>query len=162
MRYRTFGHSGLRVSELFLGTMTFGDDWGWGAPEEECRKMFTAYAEAGGNVIDTANKYTEGSSERIVGELIASEREGRYPGGTQHAFQRYGVLGAYIGYWSMKGLAAGLWKEALQLIGSSLPMVLAGVAQRCAARLRGLRPSDTIDVDSRPSTVRRPSTERLA
>jgi aryl-alcohol dehydrogenase-like predicted oxidoreductase len=75
MRYRTFGHSGLRVSELFLGTMTFGDDWGWGAPVEECRKLFTTYAEAGGNVIDTANKYTEGSSERIVGELIASERD---------------------------------------------------------------------------------------
>jgi len=75
MRYRTMGHSGLRVSELFLGAMTFGEDWGWGAPVEECRKLFTAYAEAGGNVIDTANKYTEGSSERIVGELIAGERD---------------------------------------------------------------------------------------
>ena len=75
MRYRTMGHSGLRVSELFLGAMTFGEDWGWGAPVEECRKLFAAYAEAGGNVIDTANKYTEGSSERIVGELIAGERD---------------------------------------------------------------------------------------
>jgi aryl-alcohol dehydrogenase-like predicted oxidoreductase len=63
------------VSQLFLGTMTFGEDWGWGAPVEECRKIFNAYAEAGGNVIDTANKYTEGSSERIVGELLGSERD---------------------------------------------------------------------------------------
>ncbi|RSM98200.1 aldo/keto reductase [Nonomuraea sp. WAC 01424] len=75
MRYTTFGTSGLRVSELILGTMGFGEDWGWGAPPEECRRMFTAYAEAGGNVIDTANRYTEGSSERIVGELIGKERD---------------------------------------------------------------------------------------
>ncbi len=75
MRYRTLGRSGLRVSELFLGTMTFGEDWGWGAPLDECRKLFTAYAEAGGNVIDTANKYTEGASERIVGELLGADRD---------------------------------------------------------------------------------------
>ncbi|MEU1722783.1 aldo/keto reductase [Nonomuraea sp. NPDC005692] len=75
MRYTTFGTSGLRVSEMILGTMGFGEDWGWGAPLEECRRMFTAYAEAGGNMIDTANRYTEGSSERIVGDLIAKERD---------------------------------------------------------------------------------------
>jgi aryl-alcohol dehydrogenase-like predicted oxidoreductase len=75
MRFRTFGRSGLRVSDLFLGTMTFGEDWGWGAPLEESRKIFEAYAEAGGNVIDTANKYTEGESERIVGELVATDRD---------------------------------------------------------------------------------------
>src|SRR5947208_3332409 len=55
MRYQTLGRAGLRVSDLFLGAMTFGDDWGWGAPPEECRRMIDAYAEAGGNVIDTAN-----------------------------------------------------------------------------------------------------------
>ncbi|ADI09532.1 aldo/keto reductase [Streptomyces bingchenggensis BCW-1] len=75
MRYRLLGRTGLRVSEAFLGTMTFGEEWGWGASAEECRKMFTAYAEAGGNVIDTANRYTEGSSERIVGELLGAERD---------------------------------------------------------------------------------------
>jgi aryl-alcohol dehydrogenase-like predicted oxidoreductase len=75
MRYRLFGSSGLRVSELFLGTMTFGEDWGWGAPPEECRRMFDAYAEAGGNVIDTAVNYTDGASERIVGELLGSQRD---------------------------------------------------------------------------------------
>src|SRR5437868_3877494 len=75
MRYTTFGTSGLRISEMILGTMGFGEDWGWGASPEECRRMFTAYTEAGGNVIDTANRYTEGASERIVGELLGKERD---------------------------------------------------------------------------------------
>jgi aryl-alcohol dehydrogenase-like predicted oxidoreductase len=75
VRYRLFGSSGLRVSELFLGTMTFGEDWGWGAPPEECRRMFDAYAEAGGNVVDTAVNYTDGASEQIVGELLGSQRD---------------------------------------------------------------------------------------
>jgi aryl-alcohol dehydrogenase-like predicted oxidoreductase len=75
VKIQTFGRSGLRVSDLFLGTMTFGESWGWGAPLEECRKIFEAYAEAGGNVIDTANKYTEGQSEQIVGELLGADRE---------------------------------------------------------------------------------------
>jgi aryl-alcohol dehydrogenase-like predicted oxidoreductase len=75
MRYRTFGNTGLRVCDYFLGTMTFGEDWGWGAPIEECREMLDAYADAGGNVVDTANRYTEGSSERIVGELLGKNRD---------------------------------------------------------------------------------------
>jgi len=75
MRYKLLGHSGLRVSELCLGTMTFGEEWGWGASKEESRKVFDAYVEAGGNFIDTANHYTEGTSERFVGEFIAPDRE---------------------------------------------------------------------------------------
>ena len=75
MRYKLLGRSGLRVSELCLGTMTFGDDWGWGAPKEESRKMFDAFAEAGGNFIDTANNYTNGTSEKFVGEFIVSDRD---------------------------------------------------------------------------------------
>ncbi|MCI0556809.1 MAG: aldo/keto reductase [Anaerolineae bacterium] len=75
MRYKLLGRSGLRVSELCLGTMTFGDDWGWGAPKEESRKMFDAFTEAGGNFIDTANNYTNGTSEKFVGEFIASDRD---------------------------------------------------------------------------------------
>jgi aryl-alcohol dehydrogenase-like predicted oxidoreductase len=75
MRYRLFGRSGLRVSELALGTMTFGTDWGWGADQQECRRMFDAYGEAGGNFIDTACNYTDGASERIVGELVAADRD---------------------------------------------------------------------------------------
>ncbi len=74
MRYTMFGPTGLRVSELSLGTMTFGEDWGWGSPVDEAKTIFERYAEAGGNFIDTANLYTNGTSERIVGELIAGER----------------------------------------------------------------------------------------
>lgn len=75
MNYLLLGRSGLRVSELCLGTMTFGEDWGWGAAKEEARKIYDAYREAGGNFIDTANLYTQGTSEKFVGEFIAGHRE---------------------------------------------------------------------------------------
>jgi aryl-alcohol dehydrogenase-like predicted oxidoreductase len=75
MRYKLLGRSGLRVSELALGTMTFGLEWGWGASKEESRRIFDAYVAAGGNFIGTANRYTEGTSERFVGEFIAPDRE---------------------------------------------------------------------------------------
>ena len=75
MRYRLLGPTGLRVSELCLGTMTFGTDWGWGADEAECERIVAAYRDAGGNFLDTASNYTNGSSERIVGELTAGERD---------------------------------------------------------------------------------------
>jgi aryl-alcohol dehydrogenase-like predicted oxidoreductase len=77
MRYKLLGRTGLRVSELCLGVMTFGEEWGWGATKEESRRIFDAFAEAGGNFIDAANYYTAGTSERFVGEFVASER-GRY------------------------------------------------------------------------------------
>ena len=75
MRYKLLGKSGLRVSELALGTMTFGEEWGWGASKEESKKVFDAYAKEDGNFIDTANRYTEGTSEKYVGEFIAADRE---------------------------------------------------------------------------------------
>ena len=75
MNYKLLGPSGLRVSELCLGTMTFGEDWGWGGSAEESRKMFDTFAAAGGNFIDTANRYTDGTSEKIVGDLISSDRD---------------------------------------------------------------------------------------
>ena len=75
MRYKLLGKSGLRVSELCLGAMTFGDEWGWGASKDESRKIYEAFLEAGGNFIDTANVYTEGSSERFLGEFMTSHRE---------------------------------------------------------------------------------------
>ncbi|MFL6410171.1 MAG: aldo/keto reductase [Nitrososphaeraceae archaeon] len=75
MKYQLLGKSGLRVSELCLGAMTFGEEWGWGASKEECHKIFNAYVDAGGNFIDTANKYTEGTSEKYIGEFIASDRD---------------------------------------------------------------------------------------
>lgn len=75
MRFKLLGRSGLRVSELCLGTMTFGEEWGWGASKEESRKIFEAFAAAGGNFIDTANHYTNGTSERLLSEFMGSERE---------------------------------------------------------------------------------------
>jgi len=75
MRYRLLGNSGLRVSEAALGTMTFGDDWGWGAAKEEARKVFDAFREAGGNFVDTANVYTNGSSESFLGEFMEGCRQ---------------------------------------------------------------------------------------
>jgi aryl-alcohol dehydrogenase-like predicted oxidoreductase len=75
MRYKLLGKSGLRVSELCLGTMTFGEGWGWGASQSESHKMFDSFVEAGGNFLDTANNYTDGTSEQYVGECIASDRE---------------------------------------------------------------------------------------
>jgi len=75
MRYKLLGQSGLRVSELCFGTMTFGEEWGWGADKTESRKMFNAFLEAGGNFIDTANRYTEGTSEKLLGEFIDPIRE---------------------------------------------------------------------------------------
>ncbi|MCU0625141.1 MAG: aldo/keto reductase [Gemmatimonadaceae bacterium] len=75
MRYHLLGRSGLRVSDLCLGTMTFGDDWGWGAAREESMRQFDLFAAAGGNFIDTANGYTNGSSERLIGEFVAGDRD---------------------------------------------------------------------------------------
>ena len=75
MRYKLLGRSGLRVSELCLGTMTFGEDWGWGSSKEESKRIYDAFVEAGGNFIDTANLYTNGTSEKFLGEFIAGSRE---------------------------------------------------------------------------------------
>ena len=76
MDYRILGRSGLRVSELCLGTMTFGDDWGWGADRDESRRIFEAFVDAGGNFVDTANNYTDGTSEELVGEFAQPARDG--------------------------------------------------------------------------------------
>ncbi len=75
MKYKLLGRSGVKVSELCLGTMTFGEEWGWGANKDESRKIYDAFREAGGNFVDTANRYTEGTSEKFVGEFIKQERE---------------------------------------------------------------------------------------
>src|SRR5579871_1277768 len=72
--YRTLGRSGLRVSPLCLGTMTFGTDWGWGAEESISRSIFDRYLEAGGNFVDTADGYTGGKSEELVGKFIADRK----------------------------------------------------------------------------------------
>jgi aryl-alcohol dehydrogenase-like predicted oxidoreductase len=74
MKYHLLGKSGLRVSELALGAMSFGTDWGWGIEISEARKMLDLYFDSGGNFVDTANIYTNGSSEKMLGELLGEKR----------------------------------------------------------------------------------------
>ena len=75
MKYRLLGRSAMRVSELALGTMTFGEKWGWGASLEESRRMLDLYLGRGGNFVDTASNYTDGQSEAFLGELLGDRRE---------------------------------------------------------------------------------------
>jgi aryl-alcohol dehydrogenase-like predicted oxidoreductase len=75
MRYRLLGNSGLRVSEACLGTMTFGEDWGWGSAKDEARRIYDSFRDVGGNFIDTANLYTNGTSETLLGEFMQGHRE---------------------------------------------------------------------------------------
>lgn len=75
MRYKLLGRSGLRVSELALGTMTFGETWGWGASKDESKKQFDLFAEAGGNFLDSSVNYTDGASEEILGDLLQADRD---------------------------------------------------------------------------------------
>jgi len=72
MKYKLLGRSGLKVSELCLGTMGFGTENGWGADKQTSFAIMETYAEAGGNFLDTANLYKNGTSEKIIGEYLAS------------------------------------------------------------------------------------------
>jgi aryl-alcohol dehydrogenase-like predicted oxidoreductase len=74
MHYKLLGKSGLRVSEFALGTMTFGEDWGWGSAKDEAQKVYNTFRESGGNFIDTANIYTNGTSESFLGEFMKGHR----------------------------------------------------------------------------------------
>lgn len=73
--YKLLGRSGLRVSPLSLGTMTFGSEWGWGADGNEAHRIFDLYVDRGGNFLDTAVNYTDGGAERLLGTFIADKRE---------------------------------------------------------------------------------------
>ncbi len=73
--YCLLGRSGLRVSPLALGTMTFGTEWGWGADERDARRIFDTYVARGGNFIDTANAYTGGTAEKYVGAFAENRRD---------------------------------------------------------------------------------------
>ncbi len=86
MRYRLLGRTGLRVSELFLGAMAFGEQGG-GAPAAECRRILDRYADAGGNVVDTAVNYRGGQSESILGELLEGRRD-RFVVATKYTMTR--------------------------------------------------------------------------
>jgi aryl-alcohol dehydrogenase-like predicted oxidoreductase len=74
MKYCLLGRSGLRVSELALGAMSFGREWGWGIEINEARRMLDVYFDNGGNFVDTANFYTGGSSEKMLGESLKEKR----------------------------------------------------------------------------------------
>lgn len=75
LRYRLLGPTGLRVSEICLGTMSFGDEWGFGADEKTSHQVLDAYEAAGGNFLDTANKYHGGQTEEIVGRWLEGRRD---------------------------------------------------------------------------------------
>jgi len=75
MKYKLLGRSGLRVSELCLGTMGFGKDWNWGADYQTSKEVFDMFVDAGGNFFDTANLYTNGSSEKYLGEFMSGSRD---------------------------------------------------------------------------------------
>ena len=76
MRYTTFGRqTGLRVSELALGTGSFGTGWGHGAEPAEAKRLFDRYVEAGGNFLDCADTYQNGEAETLLGEFIAADRD---------------------------------------------------------------------------------------
>ncbi len=72
--YRLLGRSGLRVSPLSLGAMTFGMPSEWGSDDAEAAKMVNRYVELGGNFIDTANFYGSGGSEQVLAPLIEGRR----------------------------------------------------------------------------------------
>ncbi|SVB16780.1 uncharacterized protein METZ01_LOCUS169634, partial [marine metagenome] len=75
MKYIILGRSSLRVSEICLGAMTFGEELGTGASQSVCKKIYDRFREAGGNFIDTANIYTRGTSEKMLGDFIGPDRE---------------------------------------------------------------------------------------
>lgn len=75
MDYVTFGRTGLQLSRLALGTGNFGTGWGYGAGAEDSTAVFNAYAEAGGNFIDSADVYQFGQSEELLGSLLERRRE---------------------------------------------------------------------------------------
>lgn len=77
MNYKTLGKSGLRVSPLCLGTMTFGEEWGLGSTPTEAVNILNYYTEAGGNFIDAANVYNNGHTEKIIGDWIGKHSSRR-------------------------------------------------------------------------------------
>lgn len=104
--YRLLGRSGLRVWPLSLGTMTFGQAWGWGADAGEAKRIFDAYANRGGNVINTALNSTNGGSERILGALTRDRRE-RFDAADVSS-SRKGVI-ASTGHLNARSLEIARW-----------------------------------------------------
>ncbi len=72
--YQTLGRTGLKISPLALGTMTFGTEWGWGSEKATAKALFDRFIDAGGNVLDTADMYTGGTSETWIGEFVSDRK----------------------------------------------------------------------------------------
>jgi aryl-alcohol dehydrogenase-like predicted oxidoreductase len=87
MNYKILGRSGLKVSELCLGTMGFGTEAGWGADKETSFDIMDAYAEAGGNFLDTANVYKLGTSEKIIGEYLTNHDRHQFVVATKYTLK---------------------------------------------------------------------------
>ena|SRR6266700_3295412 len=96
--YVTLGRSGLRVSPVCLGTMTFGTDWGWGSEEEVARSVFDRYVDGGGNFIDTADLYTQGHSEELLGKFISERSKCSRAGSSVRYFQSGNAGDDYRGH----------------------------------------------------------------
>lgn len=75
MRYRLLGNTGLKVSEVALGTGTFGTAWGWGCTPEQSRDLFDRFVEAGGNLFDCADGYQNGEAETLLGAFVQPHRD---------------------------------------------------------------------------------------
>ena len=91
MNYKLLGRSGLKVSELCLGTMGFGTEGGWGADAQTSFKIMDAYAEAGGNFLDTANVYKLGSSEKIIGDYLTNHDRDQFVVATKYTLKDDGT-----------------------------------------------------------------------
>src|SRR3982750_2233346 len=87
MKYKLLGRSGLKVSELCLGTMGFGTENGWGADKDTSFKIMETYANAGGNFLDTANVYKLGNSEKIIGDYLATQDRDYFVLGTKYTLK---------------------------------------------------------------------------
>ena len=129
MKYRLLGKSGLRVSEAALGTMTFGDEWGWGSPKAEAQKVYETYREAGGNFIDTANFYTGGTSETFLGEFMRGHRESvvlatKYSNAAPYAVLHLGTAPNAFHPWGITTDAGLLTVVASQMISAASPSFL--------------------------------------
>jgi aryl-alcohol dehydrogenase-like predicted oxidoreductase len=78
MKYKLLGRSGLKVSQLCLGTMGFGQATPWGIPQNESFEIMNAFGNAGGNFLDTANRYQDGQTEEIVGNFLSQSPDRDY------------------------------------------------------------------------------------
>ena len=117
--YVTLGRSGLRVSPLCLGAMTFGEDLGWGSSVEESQRIIDRFLDLGGNFIDTANFYTKGHSEKIIGDHVGrhAARRARLVLATKFSGNLYpgdpnggGSSRAITGQWGAARRIAGRWR----------------------------------------------------